>query len=155
LQHYAVICIPSASERFAGILGHWRRHVKPTVHIPGTHLPGEKIILRSGPDGALEKINLPSPLERQFGCPTDSSYDQLISIDHHSRHSLDAQPSSSDVDRYVYLPVHFANRRKNPVIGVLNSVYPRNHELFALRLLLRRFPARNRERLHSHDGQVC
>jgi hypothetical protein len=36
----------------------------------------------------------------------------------------------------------------------LNSVHPKNHELFALRLLLRRFPARSWEDLRTHNGIV-
>jgi hypothetical protein len=52
--------------------------MKPTVHVLGIHLPGQKIALTSGPGDALETIDIPSPLERYFGCPIDSSYDHLI-----------------------------------------------------------------------------
>jgi hypothetical protein len=51
--------------------------MKLTVHVLGIHLLGQKIVLISGLGDALEKINIPSPLERYFGRPIDSSYDQL------------------------------------------------------------------------------
>jgi hypothetical protein len=75
LQYYAATRIVFASEYFTGICGYWRHHMKPTVHVLGIHLPGKKIILTSVPDDALEKIDIPSPLERYFGRPIDSSYD--------------------------------------------------------------------------------
>jgi hypothetical protein len=36
----------------------------------------------------------------------------------------------------------------------LNSIHPKNHELFALRLLIRRFPARSWEELRNHNGII-
>jgi hypothetical protein len=112
LQYYAATRISSASECFAAICGYWRHHMKPTVHVLGIHLPGQKIVLTSGPGDALEKIDIPSPLERYFGHPIDSSYDELTCIDYHSRYSVDAPPASCDVDKYVCEPVLFANPRK-------------------------------------------
>jgi hypothetical protein len=49
LPCYAATRISSASECFAGICGYWRHHMKPTVHVFGIHLPGQKIVLTSGP----------------------------------------------------------------------------------------------------------
>jgi hypothetical protein len=126
----------------------------PTVHVLGIRLPGEKIVLTSGPADALEKIDIPSPLERYCGRPIDSSYGQLIYIDYHSRYSVDAGPASCDVDKDVCEPVRFANSRNNSAICILRSVHPQMHELFALRLLLRRFPARSSENLQFHNGEV-
>jgi hypothetical protein len=117
--------------------------MKPTLHVLGIHLPRQKIVLTSGPDDALEKIDIPSPLERYFGRPIDRSYDQLTYIDSRSRYSVDARPASCDVDKDVCEPDCFANLRKNSVVCILLSVHPRMHELFAIRLLLRRFPARS------------
>jgi hypothetical protein len=37
--------------------------MKPIVHALGIHLPGQRIVLTSGPGDALEKIDIPSPLE--------------------------------------------------------------------------------------------
>jgi hypothetical protein len=121
--------------------------MKPTIHVLGIHLPGQKIVLISGPGDALEKIDIPRPLEKRFGRPIDSSYDQLTYIDHHSRYSGDARPASCDVDKGVCKSVRFANARKNSAICILRSVHSRMHEFFALRLLLRRFPARSWEDL--------
>jgi hypothetical protein len=128
--------------------------MKPTVHVLEIHLPGQKIVLTSGPGDALEKIDIPSPLDRYFGRLIDSSYDQLTSIDCHSQYSVDARPASCDVDKDVCEPVCFANPKKNSAICILCSVHPRMHELFALRLLLRRFPARSWEDLRFHNGEV-
>jgi hypothetical protein len=128
--------------------------MKPTVHVLGIHLPGQKIVLTSRPGDALEKIDIPRPLERYFDRPIDSSYDQSFFLDCHSRCSVDAHPASCDVDRDVCEPVRFANPKKNSVICILRSVHPRMHELFALRLLLRRFPARSWENLRFHNGEV-
>jgi hypothetical protein len=143
VQYYAAIHISSASECFAGTCGYWGHRMKPTVHVLGIHLPGQKIVSTYGPGDALEKIDTPSPLERYFGRPIDSSYDQSSYIDYHSRYSVDVRPASCDVDKDVSQPVHFASPRKNSAICILPSVHPRMHELFALRLLLRRFPARS------------
>jgi hypothetical protein len=128
--------------------------MKPTVHVLGTYLPGQKIVLISGPSDASEKIDVPSPLERYFGHPIDSSYDQLTYIDHYSRYSVDAGPASCDVDKDVCEPVRFANSKKNSAICILRSFHPRMHELFALRLILRRFPARSWADLRFHNGEV-
>jgi hypothetical protein len=117
--------------------------MKPTVHVLGIHLPGQKIVLTSKPGDALEKIDIPRPLERYFDRPIDSSYDQLIFLDYHSRYSVDAHLASCDVDKDVCEPVRFANPRKNSAICILRSVHPRMYELFVLRLLLRRFPVRS------------
>jgi hypothetical protein len=88
LQYYAGTRISSASECFAGICEYWRHHLKSIVHLLGIHLPGQKMVLTSGLGDALEKINIPSPLERDFSRPIDSSYDQLTYIDYHSRYSV-------------------------------------------------------------------
>jgi hypothetical protein len=155
LQYYAATRISSASECFAGICGHWRHHMKPAVLILGIDLPGQKNSLTSGPANALEKIDIPSPLKRYFGRPREGSYDTLTYLDYYSRYSVDAHPTSSDVDQDVCQPVKFANLRKTPVLCIINSVHPRNHELFALRLLLRRFSARNWEQLRICNGEIC
>jgi hypothetical protein len=128
--------------------------MKPTVHVLGIHLPGQKIVLTSGPGDALEKIAIPSPLERCFGRPIDSLYDQLAYIDYHSRYSVDARPTSCDIDKDVCAPVRFANPRKNSAICILRSVHLPMHELSALRLLLRWFPARSWEDLRFHNGEM-
>jgi hypothetical protein len=127
--------------------------MKPTVHVLGIHLPGQKIVLTSGPGDTLEKIDIPSPLERYFGRPIDSSSDQLTHIDHHSRHSVDPRPASCDVDKDVREPVHFAIPKKNSAICIRRSVHPPMREPFAIRLLLRRFPARSWD-LRFHNGEV-
>jgi hypothetical protein len=92
LQYYAATRISSASECFAGICGYWQHNMTPAAYVLGIHLPGQKVVLTSDPGDVLEKIDIPSPLERYFGRLTDSSYDQLACIDYHSRYSVDARP---------------------------------------------------------------
>jgi hypothetical protein len=102
----------------------------------------------------LEKIDVQGSLEKHFGRPIDRSYDQLTYIDYRPRYSVDARPASCDVDKDACERVHFANPRKNSAICILRSVHPQMHELFTLRLLLRRFPARSWEDLRFHNGEV-
>jgi hypothetical protein len=128
--------------------------MKLTVHVLGIHLPGQKIVLTSGPGDALEKINIPSLLERYFGRPIDSSYGQLTYIDYHSRYFVDARPASCDADKDVCEHVRFVNPRKNSAVCILRSVHPRMHELFALKLFLRRFPARSWEDFRFQNGEM-
>jgi hypothetical protein len=116
--------------------------MKSAVYILRIHLSGQKIVLTSGSGDALEKIDIPSPLERYFGRPIDSSYDHLTFIDYHSRYSVDAFPASCNVEKDACEPVSFANPRKNSAICLLRSVHARMHKLFALKLPLRRFPAK-------------
>jgi hypothetical protein len=103
--------------------------MKSTVGVLGIHLPGQKIVLTSGPGDALEKIDIPSPLKRYFGSLIDSSYDQLAYLDYYFWHSVDARPASCDGDKDVCEPVRFANPRKNSAICILRSVHPPMHDL--------------------------
>jgi hypothetical protein len=148
LQYYAATLISFASECFAGISGYLRHHMKPIVHVLGIHIPAQKIVLRSEHGDALEKIDIPGPLERYFGSPSNSS------CDYHSPYSVDAGPVSFNVDKDVCESVSFANPRKNSAFCILRSVHPRMHESFASRLPLRRFPARSWEDLRFHNGEV-
>jgi cephalosporin hydroxylase len=68
---------------------------------------------------------------------------------------VDGHSTSSDVHRDVCEPVRFADQRKDPVLYIVNSVYPRNHELIVLRLLLRRFVAGTWEELRTCSGELC
>jgi hypothetical protein len=50
-----------------------------------------------GRTGALQKVDIPSPVERYLGRPLESSFDQATYIEYHSRYSVDACPKSVDV----------------------------------------------------------
>jgi hypothetical protein len=117
--------------------------MKPTVMILGIHLPGKKVVLTVSPDDALKKVDIPSSLERCLGRPMDSSFDALTYLEYHSRYSVDEHQNSDDAHRDVCNLGRFANSRKEAVLCIMNSVHSRNHELFTLRLLLRRCPARS------------
>jgi hypothetical protein len=60
---YGATRMSSACERFPGIYGYRRSHIKLTIRIPELHLPGKKIVLTSGPSNALEEADMPSPFE--------------------------------------------------------------------------------------------
>jgi hypothetical protein len=151
LQYYAETRISSASKCFAGICGYWRDHTKPSVRVLGIHRPGEKGVLTSGTSDSLHKIDIPSPLERYFGRPKDYRDDQLTDLECCSRYSVDDCATSADAFPDVCEPMRFSNERKEPILCIFNSVHPKNHELFALQFLLRRFPARSWEDLHNRE----
>jgi hypothetical protein len=155
MKYYAAIPISSASEFFAGICGYWRHHMKPTVFILGIHLLAQRIVVTSGRADAMQKVDVPSPLERYLGRPRDSGFHHLTYLDYHFRYSVDGHSTSSDVHRDVHEPVRFANSRKELVLCIANTVRPRNHELFELRLLLRRFAAGTWEELRTCNGEPC
>jgi hypothetical protein len=107
--------------------------MKPTVQILRIHLLDKKIVSTAGPADALEKVDIPSPLERYLGRPIDSSFDHLAYIDYPSRYSIVDHPTSPDAHPDVCNPVRFRNFRTGPMLCIINSVHPRNHEPFALR----------------------
>jgi hypothetical protein len=66
---------------------------------------------------------------------------------------IQRQPASVNSD--IWEHVRFANPRNNPVLSIVNTIHPKNLELFALRPFLRRFAARTWEELPTHNGAVC
>jgi hypothetical protein len=129
--------------------------MRPAVLILGIHLPIQKIVLTSGPVDALEQVDVPSLLERYCGRPRGSSFDLLIHPEYHSRYSVDDHPAPASVNSDIWERVRVANPRNNPVLSIVNTIHPRNLELFALRPFLRRFAARTWEELRTHNGEVC
>jgi hypothetical protein len=128
--------------------------MKPTVVILGIHLPDKKVVPTASPADALQKIGIPSSLEKYLGRPTDSSFDELTYLEYYSRYSVDDHQNSDDAHRDVCNPGRFANSRKEVVLCIANSFHPRNHELFALKLLLRRYPARSWEALRTINDEI-
>jgi hypothetical protein len=128
--------------------------MKPTVRSLGVHLPGKKVILAACKPEALMKVDSPSPLERYLGRSADESFDHLTYADYYANYSVDSKASSDQSPRDICEPSHFANRRTKVILCMLNTVSPMNHELFALRLLLRTFAARSWEDLYTQNGQV-
>jgi hypothetical protein len=129
--------------------------LKPSVQVLNIHLPGKKIVLAAGRTEALQKVDIPSPVERYLGRPMESSFDQLMYIKYHSQYSVDACPKSVDVHPDVCDPVRFANQRKESILCIINAVHQKNRELFALKLLLQSFPARSWEELRTVEGEIC
>jgi hypothetical protein len=154
LEYFAATRISSACECFAGICGYWRHHLKPTVNLLTIHLQGKKIVLASDRDDEQMKADIPSRLERYFGRPTGQRSDALRYTDYYSMYVVDSKRGSENPDQDQCDPVQYANRRKTPIICIINSVNIRDSELFALRLLLRLYPARSWEELRTRDGQV-
>jgi hypothetical protein len=129
--------------------------MKPGVLILGIHIPKQKIILVSGPVDVLEYVDIPSALERYLGRPRKNSYDHLTYLEYHSRYFLDDHPKHSILNRNVYNLIGFENLRKEPMVCILNSIYPKNQELFALRLLLRHIAARSWNELRMDNNELC
>jgi hypothetical protein len=119
LYYYPATRISSASEYLAGICGYWRHHLKPSVQILNIHLPGKKIVLATGRTEAVQRADISSPVEKYFGRPMESPFDQLTSLEYHSRYSVDALPKSVVVHRAICNPVRFANQRKNRFCALL------------------------------------
>jgi hypothetical protein len=124
------------SECFAGICGYGRHQMKSAVKLLGIRFPGKKLALMTNSADALEKVIPSSSLERYFGRPTDRSYDQSTCVESHTQYSLVDYPTSHNVHRNAHDPVRCTNLRKELVVCLTNSVNPRNHELFVVRLLL-------------------
>jgi hypothetical protein len=93
---------------------------------------GPKVVLTSGPRDPFKKADIPSCLDGYFGLPRDSSYDELTELEYHSCYSGDRFPKPRDPDMDVCEPPRFANQGKTNVIGILITIHPKNHELFAL-----------------------
>jgi hypothetical protein len=79
----------------------------------------------AGPTEALQKVDIASPIERYLGRPMESSFDQLIYLEYHSRYSVDACSKSAEVHSDVCDPVQFANQRKEPILCIVNAVHPK------------------------------
>jgi hypothetical protein len=129
--------------------------MKPTVQILGIPLPGKKKVLTSWPAEAVENVDIRIPIEKYFGHPTNNSFDQLTYLEYQSRYSIVDHPTFADIHPDVCDPVRFANLRKEPMLCIINSVHPRNHELFASRLLVRRFPTRPWEEPLRLNNEIC
>jgi hypothetical protein len=129
--------------------------MKSTVIIFGIHLPGQKIVPTTSRADALQKVDVPSPLERYLGRPRDSSFHDLTDLDDHSRCCVDDHSIFSDVHRDVCEPFRLANPKKEPVLCIVNAVHAGSHDVFALRLPLRGFAAGTWERLQTWSGELC
>jgi hypothetical protein len=154
LEYFAASRISSACECFAGICGYWRHHMKPAVTVLNIHLEGKKVVLALDRADEQRKADIPSRLERYFGRPATSKYDDLTYTDYYSKYVVDVKSRTEESDRDQCDPPHFVTARKKPMICIINSVNVRNRELFALRLLLRLYPAQSWEGLRTRDGQV-
>jgi hypothetical protein len=155
LAYFAATRILSAPECFAQICGFWRHHLKPTVLIFTIHLEGKKVVLASSPSDALQKVDIPSPLERFFRRPAGAPYDRLTVLDYHSKYVTEPLSDTEDPTRATF--EHGENPRtvklrRKPILCMLGAVHVSNTELFTMRILLRQFPARNWQELRTHNG---
>jgi hypothetical protein len=123
----------------------------PTVITLGIHLEGKKIVLAHGPRDAQTRIDTPSRLERYFGRPGDTAYDELTYLDYYANSSLEST-GGTDENKDFCDPPNFAIARKKKIQCLMPSVSPQDHELFALRMLLKRFPARSWDELRTYNG---
>jgi hypothetical protein len=128
--------------------------MKPTVRSLGIHLPNEKVVLAAGPRDALEKVDLPSPLERYLLRPEVELFTPLTYVEYYARYSVDARATSARAIPDRGEPPHFANTRRKQIMCMLNNVRPSDEERFALRLLLRSFAVWSWEKLLTRHGGV-
>jgi hypothetical protein len=154
LEYYAATRIASAPEAFAGICGFWRHHMKPRVRSLGIHLPGKKIVMTSGGADRPVQVDVPSPLERYLGRPLGHRYEILTFMEYYAEYSVESKRRSESSDPDQCQPLYYANRMQKPILCMLHSVHPRDRERFALRLLLRNFPARSWEELRTRNGRI-
>jgi hypothetical protein len=119
------------------------------------HLPGKKIVLTTGLADTLEKMDIPSSIKKYLSRPTGNSYRQLTFLEDHSWCFIVDHPTSRDVHRDACDPVRFEKSNKEPVLGIINSVHPRNHKLFPLKPFLRQLPARSWDELRSVNEERC
>jgi hypothetical protein len=157
LEYYAATRVLSAPECFAQIAGFWRHHLNPTVLIFSIHLEGKKVVLAASRADALDRIDIPSPVERYFNRPDGSPYDQLTFLDYHSNYSLEPPKPDSDLTNLTLDKCprpRIVKPRPSPILCMLGAVNVKKTELFAMRILLRQFPARGWESLREHAGRV-
>jgi hypothetical protein len=116
------------------------------------HHEGKKVVLAADRVEAGRKVDLPSRLERYFGRPLGLEYDGLRYIDYYAQYYLVCEERSENCRSDRCIPRAYLHLRKAPVICVINAVSIRDEELYALRLLLRIYPARSWGDLRLHDG---
>jgi hypothetical protein len=71
-----------------------------------------------------------------------------------SQYFVDIHPTSTDAHRVVSEPIRFVDQRRQPVLRILDSIHPNNHELFALRLLFPSADAITSKEVSTHNGEV-
>jgi hypothetical protein len=154
LEYFAATRISSACECFAGICGYWRHHLKPTVVALNLHLEGQKVVLVFGQHDEREKVDAPSRLERYFGRPLGAKFEDLTYTQYYSSYTVCGRRTAVSATADLYRPTHFAAIRRKPVLAIINSVNIRATEIFALRMLLARYPARSWGDLRTRDGRM-
>jgi hypothetical protein len=151
-EHCAATWIASGSECFAGMCGFWRRPRRPTVATLDVHLPGQRIVLSSNREAALERVDIARALESYLGRPRYLGLDELTYLDSDVPSSVDYRGASSSSNHDQGEHVHWANPRKRSILCMLISVHLGHLERFALRLLLRDFPARSWDDVRTRHG---
>jgi hypothetical protein len=154
LEYFAATRVCSACECFAAISGYWRHHLQPAVVLLDIHLPGKKVVLAFDTCEDEAKVDLPSRLERYFGRALGDDFERLTYPESSGSQVLSPQGDAGSGHRDLCNPSYFVNRRKNSVLAVLNSVSIRCLELFALPMLLVRYPARSCDGLRTCEGIV-
>jgi hypothetical protein len=96
-------------------------------------------------NGAVDEVDVPSPLERYFGRPIDDSYDELTYLEYHSRYSVVLSQSRVNPAQMVVGLHGLQKKERHPYCASSILFIPANRELFALRLLLQQFCARGWE----------
>jgi hypothetical protein len=151
-QYYAATRIASAAESFAALCGFWLHHMRPTVITLGFHLEDQKIVMAGPGEDSAARVNFPSHLERYFDRPQSEDCEHPKSAVYYSGYVLRPRPGGREDMPDRCQPVQFACERETPALCILRSVLPHQQEKFALRLMLRHFPARHWRDLLLQNG---
>lgn len=136
----------SAHEAAWRIFGFKLTAKSPAVQALCVHLPGEDI-RRYGKNNFGDCSTL---LRYLFMRPTGEDFDELTYVDYFEKYILKKKPNENlerDFRNSVKNYVH--KRNSHSIVGRIQSVMPRQGELFYLRLLLIHKPARSFEELRT------
>jgi hypothetical protein len=81
-------------------------------------------------------------------------FEDLTFLDYYSQYSLETLQRSENSLPDGCPNCRYANARRKPILCMFKNVNPSKHELFALRVLLARFPAHSWQDLRTHNGQT-
>ena len=154
LRKYYSSHVVSGCEAFELINGYKKRGISPRIIMISIHLDGEKFIytsIKATKEEIEKKRSLSSLLERYFLRPKESVFNNLTICEYYSLYSY------SPLEKYSEWkdngnPSMFISKRNEKVICYLREVNMNNIELFSLRLLLNKFPARSYKELYYYQG---
>ena len=144
LHKYAATHVVSAPEAYNAIAGLKRQNIDPTINLLPIHEEGKRIIIApkaTTEDEIAQKLDQSmSKLERYFARPNTQEFSNLTYCDYYSFYNVNSNGQGVlDSGR----PRFAVKRKDKRIYCAIKTVSLKNHELFALRLLLQEIPARS------------